>query len=150
MRRCGPAVLANIAHMPHSDWTPHRRDDGELLGWIRPADEQSTDDHWVAVDVLGRTASEPTDWLDAEAALEGRGLAWLADVWMLDGQEARPLRVRIVEVTPDKDRVAGRIVVKEDDFGDVTRPPTERYELAWPIPATLRPPLPTDPDPHVF
>ena len=34
--------------MPRPDWTPHRRDDGELLGWIHP-----DGDDWVAVDVLG-------------------------------------------------------------------------------------------------
>lgn len=131
--------------MPRPDWTPHRRDDGELLGWIHPVG-----DDWVAVDVLGRPASVPTDWLDAEAALDERGIAWLADPWMLDGEAARPLRVRIVEATPDRDGVPGRIVVKIDDFGDVTRPPTERFELPWPIPNRLRPPRTDDPDPRAL
>ncbi|MFJ4254480.1 hypothetical protein [Microbacterium sp. NPDC090003] len=131
--------------MTRPDWTPHRRDDGELLGWIHPVG-----DDWVAVDVLGRPASVPTDWLDAEAALDERGIAWLADPWMLDGEAARPLRVRIVEVTPDRDGVPGRIVVKVDDFGDVTRPPTERFELPWPIPNRLRPPRTDDPDPRAL
>jgi len=131
--------------MTRPDWTPHRRDDGELLGWIHPAG-----DDWVAVDVLGRPASAPSDWLDAEAALEERGIAWLADPWMLDGEAERPLRVRIVEVTPDRGGVPGRIVVKVDDFGDVTRPPTERFELPWPIPSRLRPPRPDDPDPRAL
>ncbi len=131
--------------MPRPDWTPHRRDDGELLGWIRPDGEA-----WVAVDVLGRTASAPADWLEAEAALEERGIAWLADAWMLEGEAEQPLRVRILEVTPDEDERPGRIVVKVDDFGDVTRPPTTPYSLPWPIPARLRPPVPTDPDPRVL
>ncbi|WP_258566934.1 hypothetical protein [Microbacterium sp. Se5.02b] len=81
--------------MPRPDWTPHRRDDGELLGWIHPEG-----DDWVAVDVLGRSVSAPSAWLDAEAALEDHGIAWLADPWMLEGEGARPLRVRILEVTP--------------------------------------------------
>lgn len=131
--------------MPRTDWTPHRRDDGELLGWIH-----AVGDDWAAVDVLGRPASDPTEWLDAEAALEERGIAWLADPWVLEGEDERPLRVRILEVTPDDDGVPGRIVVKVDDFGDVTRPPTQQYVLAWPIPDRLRPPSPTDPDPRVF
>lgn len=131
--------------MPRPDWTPHRRDDGELLGWIRPEG-----DLWVGVDVLGRSASAPGDWLEAEAALEEHGIAWLADAWMLEGEAEHPLRVRILEVTPDEGERPGRIVVKIDDFGDVTRPPTTPYALPWPIPARLRPPAPTDPDPRVL
>ncbi|WP_417555189.1 hypothetical protein [Microbacterium sp.] len=124
-----------------ADWTPHRRDDGELLGWIRPEGED-----WVAIDVLGRTASAPVDWLDAEVALEEVGLAWLADAWMLEGEASAPLRVRFVEVTPSDAGTTGRVVVKVDDFGDIQRPPTERFTLPWPAPARLRPARPGDPD----
>ncbi|MFJ4175549.1 hypothetical protein [Microbacterium sp. NPDC089696] len=131
--------------MTPTDWTPHRRDDGELLGWIRPAG-----DDWIAVDVLGRPVSAPIDWLDAEVALEGHGIAWLAEPWMLEGEADRPLRVRILEVTPDEDGVPGRIVVKIDDFGDVNRPPTQRFVLPWPAPDRLRPPRVDDPDPRVL
>ena len=129
--------------MPYPDWTPHRRDDGELLGWIHPVG-----DEWVAVDVLGRPASAPVEWLDAEAALEEHGIAWLAEPWMLEGEGDRPLRVRIVEVTPDEEGSPGRIVVKIDDFGDMTRPATTQFTLAWPVPARLRPPREGDPDPR--
>lgn len=129
--------------MPYADWTPHRRDDGELLGWIRPEG-----DDWVAVDVLGRRASDAVDWLDAEAALEERGIAWLADPWMLEGEGDRPLRVRIVEATPDEEGTPGRIVVKVDDFGDMTRPATAQFVLPWPIPPRLREPCAEDPDPR--
>lgn len=131
--------------MPRPDWTPHRRDDGELLGWIHP-----DGDDWVAVDVLGRPVSAPIEWLDAEAALEDHGIAWLADPWMLEGEDERALRVRILEVTPDEEGAPGRIVVKVDDFGDMTRPATARFVLAWPIPARLRPPQDGDPDPRVL
>ena len=131
--------------MPRPDWTPHRRDDGELLGWIHP-----DGDDWVAVDVLGRPASDATEWLDAEVALEERGIAWLADPWMLEGEGERPLRVRILEVTPDEERAPGRIVVKIDDFGDMTRPATAQFVLPWPIPERLRPPREGDPDPRTF
>lgn len=131
--------------MPRPDWTPHRRDDGELLGWIHP-----DGDEWVAVDVLGRRVSGPTEWLDAETALEERGIGWLADPWMLEGEADRPLRVRILEVTPDDEGVPGRIVVKIDDFGDMARPPVQQYVLEWPIPARLRAPTTGDPDPRVL
>lgn len=127
------------------DWTPHRRDDGELLGWIYPDGEG-----WVAVDVLGRAASDAIEWLDAEVVLETRGIAWLGDVWMLDGEGDRPLRVRMLEVTPDEDGAPGRIVVKVDDFGDVNRPPAQQFVLPWPIPSRLRPPRDGDPDGHVL
>lgn len=122
------------------DWTPHRRDDGELLGWIHPAG-----DDWQAVDVLGRTVTDAVDWLEAEAALEAHGLAWLADAWMLEGDDADPIRVRMVEVTPDHDGVPGRIVVKVEDYGDVSAPGAQ-HALSWPLPERLRPPRPGDPD----
>jgi len=121
-----------------ADWTPHRREDGELLGWIRP---EGAD--WLAVDVLGREVTGEIDWLDAEAALEEHGIRWLADPWILEGEGPEPLRVQIVEVVPEGD---GRITVKVDDFGDMQRPPTQRYTLAWPLPARLRPLGPGDPD----
>jgi hypothetical protein len=104
----------------------------------------------VAVDVLGRPASEPTEWLDAEAALEAHGIGWLADPWMLEGEGERPLRVRILEVTPDRVDAPGRIVVKIDDFGDMTRSATQQFVLRWPIPDRLRPPRDSDPDPRTF
>lgn len=124
-----------------NDWTPHRRDDGELLGWIHPSG-----DEWAAVDVLGRTLAGPVEWLDAEAALEEHGLAWLADPWMLEGEGDRPIRVRMVEITPDRDGAPGRIVVKIDDYGDLSRPASVPFVLPWPVPPRLRPPLPGDPD----
>lgn len=111
-----------------ADWTPHRRpDDRELVGWIRPAGGA-----WVAVSLLGRDVSEAGEWLDAEAVLEQTGLAWMAGIWMLEGVADRPLRVKLVEVTPE------RVVVQTDDFGaiDVS---VERFELPWPPPRTLRP-----------
>ncbi|WP_243075353.1 hypothetical protein [Microbacterium sp. SS28] len=115
-----------------ADWTAHRRDDGELLGWIRPEGE-----HWVAVDLLGREASGPVDWLDAEEALESAGLSWLAEIWMLEQDAGEPLRVKLVEVTPGRVGEAGHVVVQTDDFGAIDAP-VERFELPWPAPAALR------------
>ena len=67
------------------------------------------------------------------------GIGYLADVWMLEREGGTPLRVRMLEVTP------ARIVVKVDDYGDVSRA-TERFTLPWPIPAGLRAPRAGDPD----
>ena len=119
-------------------WTPHRREDGELVGWIRPEG-----DNWVAVDLLGREASGPVDWLEAEEALEARGLSWLADIWMLERAAGDPLRVKLVEVTPGHEGEAGRVVVQTDDFGAIDMP-VDRYELSWPAPAALRARQPGD------
>jgi hypothetical protein len=113
--------------MPQEDWIEHRRPgDRELLGWIRPQGEG-----FVAHDALGREATGVVDWLEAEEALEERGLHWLADLWQLDRPDGTRERVRIVEVTPE------RVVVKGDDFGavDVVTP---SYVLPFPAPAALR------------
>lgn len=117
-------------------WTPHRRDDGEQLGWIRPEGAE-----WVPVDVLGRELTGPVDWLEAEEALEAHGLSYLADSWLLEREDGETVRVRIVEVTPE------RIVAKGEDFGAVDIH-TQVYELPWPIPSRLR--RPTDADPSLY
>lgn len=118
--------------------TPHRREDGELVGWIRAGDGGT----WTAIDLLGREVAASVDWVEAEAALEEHGIGYLADVWMLETDDG-PRRVRMVEVTPE------RIVVKIDDYGDVSHG-TERFLLPWPIPAHLRRPRPGDPDGFTF
>lgn len=130
-RRPAPDSVAGVIA---NDWTPHRRDDRELLGWIRPEG-----DDWVAVDLLGRERTAPGDWLAAEEALEDAGLAWLAEVWMLERPDAAAVRVRIAEVTPPgAPGETGRVVVHTDDFGAIDVPFT-RIELPWPAPAALRP-----------
>jgi hypothetical protein len=107
------------------------------------------DDGWVPVDLFGREVSTPVDWLEAEALLEERGIHWLADIWMLERDDAMPLRVRIVEVTPDRNGVPGRVVVQTDDFGAIDAP-VSRFELPWPAPDRLRPRRDGDPDGRVF
>lgn len=124
-----------------TDGIPHRRDDGELVGWIVASGEE-----WDAVDVLGRPAASGVDWLAAEEALEEVGLGFLADVWMLEGEEAEPLRVRILEVTPSSGDETGRIVVKIDDFGALGGPLPRTFALPWPLPERLRPMRTGDPD----
>lgn len=107
--------------------TPYRRDDGELVGWILPRG-----DGWYGIDLLGREVVESEDWLAVEDALDETGIAFLADVWTFEHPTAGALRVRMVEVTPE------RIVIKTDDFGAIDAPVTT-FTLPWPLPATLRP-----------
>lgn len=117
-----------------SGWTPHRRDDGELVGWIRPVGEL-----WAPVGLFGHDVGEPQEWLDAEAVLEDLGIAWLDETWILE-TDAGAVRVRVVEVTPV------RVAVKIDDFGALGGPVPTRYALSWPTPPELRPWREGDPD----
>lgn len=90
------------------DWIEHRRDDGELVGWIVPEG-----DDFATYDLLGRRA-EPTDWLSAEERLNDLGLGYLADIYAYEVATERWIRVRLVEVS------TSGIKIKEDDFGDAT------------------------------
>jgi hypothetical protein len=111
------------------DWIEHRRDDGEPVGWIVP-----DGDGFRPVDVLGRPVAEgPVDWLEAEEALETRGLAFLAERHTLrlpDGTE-RP--VRISHVSPEG------IVVVADEFGSASAvgAGSDVFHLPFPAPASL-------------
>lgn len=69
---------------------------------------------------------------DAGVALRVRGLGYLAEGWMLDLEETGPVPVRLVEVS------AERIVVKEEDFGDVFHE-TALHVLPFPAPEALQP-----------
>ena len=113
--------------MDRSDFIEHRRPDGELVGWLRPEGEG-----FVPVDLLGRELGGAVDWLDGEALLETHGIRYLADPYVLRLEDGRELRVRLTEVC------TRRIVVKKDDFGDITATLLQ-YELAWPIPPELTP-----------
>ncbi|WP_149204939.1 hypothetical protein [Actinotalea subterranea] len=112
------------------DWIEHRRTDGETVGWIVP-----DGDGFRAVDVLGRPATdEPVDWLAAEEALEGLGIGFLADRYVLrlpDGTE-RP--VRISEVGPRG------VTVVADELGSASAvgARVDRFQLPFPVPGTLR------------
>lgn len=87
----------------------HRREDGELLGWIRVQDDGTC----TAVDLLGRTCATG-DWDECEKQLEAQGLSYLADLYALEVTPGFWVRVRIVEVN------ATRVRVKEENFGDAT------------------------------
>ena len=113
-----------------ADWVEHRRaSDGECLGWLRASD---TDDSWVAIDLLGRVVGEPGDLDEVEAALDDRGLGYLADRYALVPDDGGREAVRIVEVNTRE------VVVKAEDFGAIDRPAV-LTRLPWPVgPRSLR------------
>ncbi|GFZ93040.1 hypothetical protein [Nesterenkonia alkaliphila] len=110
-------------------WIEHRREDGERIGWIRMQGEQ-----FVAVDVLGSDVTGEVEWLEAEEALEERGLSFLAEPWSLQQPDGSEVRVRITEVSPEGVRVV------EDEFGAASAVGSgaQAYVLPFPIPSTLR------------
>lgn len=111
--------------LPHT-WTPHRREDGETVGWIAV-----DGDDVVAFDLLGRRVTAPgVDWLEAEQELEARGLGYLAGRFTLTLHEDRLLPVRIGEVTTD------RVTVVADEFGgaSVVGADPETHVLPFPVP----------------
>ena len=115
-----------------ADWYPHRRPDGEGVGWIVPDD----DGLFQPVDLLGRTiGSTSVDWSEAEALLEEHGIGYLADGYDLrlpDGTE-RP--VRIAEASSEG------ITVVADEFGAASAVGAahERFRLPFPATENLRP-----------
>lgn len=121
---------------PPATWVEHRRSgDRELLGWLRPEG-----DDVVAVDRLGRDASGPVGWVEAEEVLDEGGLLWLSGLWQLAREDGSVVRVRLMEVSPR------HVVVKVDDHNAVGDGPPPTYELPFPAPAAL---APFEGDPHV-
>lgn len=110
-----------------SDWIPHRRADGELLGWMQPSGEG-----FVLIDLLARPISAALDWFEAESLLDNTGIGYLAEPFELLLDDGRWPRVRLTEVSTDA------IVVKREDWGAIDIP-AEHYTLPFPIPDTLRP-----------
>ena len=113
------------------EWTPHHREeDGEVLGYLAPAGAGE----YTPMTPFGHPAGEPAAEADARAALDARGLAYLADRWRLElPGRAEPIAVRIVEVGPDRMRVANAdFGYREADLGHV-------FTLDVPEPGRLRP-----------
>lgn len=111
--------------LPH-DWIPHRREDGEAVGWIA-----LDGDDVAAFDLLGRRVTAPgVDWLEAEQELEARGLGYLAGEFTLLRADEPPLPVRIGEVRID------HVSVVVDEFGgaSVVGADPETHVLPFPVP----------------
>lgn len=79
-----------------SHWIPHRREDGETLGWI---DMDSCAPALVPIDRLGRLLQPVEDWLDAEKQLEDVGLRFLTETYLYQGQRVRIRNLEFAEVT---------------------------------------------------
>lgn len=62
-----------MALIPES-WIPHRRADGESIGWI---DITTAAPKVIPIDRLGREREPVDDWVDAEEVLEEIGLGFL-------------------------------------------------------------------------
>lgn len=112
--------------LPES-WIEHRREDGELLGWIVPRGE-----HFDVIDLMGRPSARGVGWIEAERVLEDAGLSFLAEPFELQLGNGDWVRVRLVDVSP------ARIRAKTEDWGDINAT-VELHELPFPAPETLRP-----------
>ena len=88
-------------------WIPHRRDDGELVGWI---DMTVAEPRLVPIDRLGRALEPVADWFEAEESLEAIGLRFLAERYVYrpvrgpddDDEPAQAITVRIAQVYDDR------------------------------------------------
>ncbi|OUZ09689.1 hypothetical protein BHE97_09480 [Aeromicrobium sp. PE09-221] len=99
------------------------RDDGELVGFVRPAGGG-----WVTETVFGHELDRFDYRADAETSLAASGLAYLVDRWRLtDGD----LAVQIIEASPE------RVTVLVIDFGASERY-GERISLDAPVGDGLR------------
>ena len=81
-----------------ASWVPHRRDDGEVVGWI---DMTVAEPLVVPIDRLGRPMDPVDDWHEAEQVLERVGLRFLMDRFVMD-EGGRETVVRIAHVYDDR------------------------------------------------
>ncbi|NNH68278.1 hypothetical protein HLB23_00005 [Nocardia uniformis] len=103
-------------------WIPHRRADGEVVGWI---DLESQAPDLVPVDRLGSPLDPVSDWSAAEETLEHRGLGFLLNRFHYRGHT-----VRIRQLYPDHIIVTTAV---SDAIGDVG----EEFTLPFPAGADL-------------
>lgn len=99
-------------------WIPHRREDGEIVGWI---DLDSAAPRVQPIDRLGRRLTVVEDWGDAEKALDDLGLRFLMERFMFRG-----ITVRIRQVYDDRVIVSTALT---DAVGDVG----EEFVLPFPV-----------------
>ncbi|GAA1734034.1 hypothetical protein SAMN06265174_102222 [Dietzia kunjamensis subsp. schimae] len=94
-------------------WIPHRRDDGEVVGWI---DMTVAEPALVPIDRLGRPMGPVDDWHEAEAALERVGLRFLMDRYLVD-EGGRDTAVRIAHVYDDRIVLSTALTDAVEDVG---------------------------------
>lgn len=110
-------------------WIPHRRGDGEVVGWL-----EIVGDDVVAHDLLGQQVTpRGLDWHEAEQALEDRGIGYLAEKHTLTTPYGKLVPVRIGEATTEQ------VTVVVDEFGmaSVIGADLESHVLPFPVPRRL-------------
>ena len=79
-------------------WTPYRRaEDDELLGYLDDGPGGV-----APLTLFGVPLAEPGPVEDAERTLEARGLAALAEPWLLRRADGDEVRVAVVAAYPDR------------------------------------------------
>lgn len=109
-------------------WIPHRREDGELIGWI---DMTTAEPLLVPIDRLGRALDPVDDWHEAEDVLDGIGLRFLMDRYVVE-EDDRDTVVRISHVYEDR-------IVLSTALTDAIEEVGREIVAPFPAPATLRP-----------
>lgn len=108
--------------LPES-WIPHRREDGELIGWI---DMTVAEPKLVPIDRLGRAMDPVDDWFEAEEALDSIGLRFLAERYVYrggggndddDDEATQPVTVRISQVYDDRIVLTTALTDAVEDVG---------------------------------
>lgn len=110
-------------------WIPHRRGDGEVVGWL-----EIVGDDVIAHDLLGQAVTpRGLDWHEAEQALEDRGIGYLAEQHTFTTPYGKLVPVRIGEATTEQ------VTVVVDEFGtaSVIGADLESHVLPFPVPRRL-------------
>ncbi|NLG22965.1 MAG: hypothetical protein GX555_16215 [Actinomycetales bacterium] len=111
-----------MTSMQHSDgWTPVRREDGELIGFLA-----QDADGWRPMTVFGHPIAEVGAHGEAEERLHAVGMSYLAEKWEVrDGADW--ISAQLVEASP-----AG-VTVQLVDFFDHADRYGERQRLTAPV-----------------
>ena len=109
-------------------WIPHRREDGELIGWIYMTTAEPL---LVPIDRLGRPLDPVDDWHRAEDVLEGIGLRFLMERFLFH-ENGLDTVVRISHL--DENRI-----VLSTALTDAIEEVGREIVAPFPAPSTLRP-----------
>lgn len=109
-------------------WIAHRRDDGEVVGWI---DMTVAEPQIVPIDRLGRPLEPVDDWHEAEQVLDGVGLRFLMDRYVVK-EDGRDTVVRIAHVYEDRLVLSTALTDAIEDVG-------REILVPFPAPDSLRP-----------
>ena len=116
-----------MATLPET-WIHHRRDDGEVVGWI---DMNVAEPMLVPIDRLGRSCAPVEHWDEAEEILDGIGLRVLMGRFEVDEGD-RTAAVRVAHVYDDR-------IVLSTALTDAVEEVGREIVLPFPPPASFRP-----------